>query len=162
MIYDKSQVTVARKGRPKGALNKRSIFAREWAEKLGLQDPAEFLIRVLNSDTIEVTKADADGGAVLDAEGKPVKLLAVVPLDTRILCARELLGYVYPKLSAQQMQTTVDVDASMSALPIDAILKSPELTAALTDLALLVAEQETSEATRPYLAPVLVDAMIRD
>ena len=69
-----------RRGRPKGSLNKRSIFAREWAEKLGLQDPAEFLIRVMNSDTVEVTKADADGNAVLGADERAGEATGGCPL----------------------------------------------------------------------------------
>src|SRR5690348_3473358 len=94
-------VSKNRGGRPKGSLNKRIIFAREWANKLGMKDPYEFLISVLNSDTFECTKSDANGNAVLDAAGKPVKHLVVVPLETRITCAVELMAFTWPRLSAQ-------------------------------------------------------------
>jgi hypothetical protein len=151
----------ARIGRPKGSLNKRTIFAREWAEKLGLQDPAEFLIRVMNSDTIEVTKADVDGNAVLDSEGKPVKQLAVVPLDTRILAARELLGYVYPRLSAQQIESTVDTTVT-PALPTEAILRDARLCEAMSELALLVATEGADYDSRPLLPGPNADRVIGD
>ena len=130
-----------RRGRPKGALNKRTLFAREWSEKLGMADPCEFLIRVMNADTIEVTKADANGNAVLDATGKPLKQLAVVPLATRIQCAAELMSFVYPRLQATQVQaqvdTTVDVEFDVTTL-----LADPEAARAAQALALKLAEQE--------------------
>ncbi len=145
-----------RRGRPKGALNKRTIFAREWAEKLGLADPCEFLIRVMNADTIEVTKADANGNAVLDADGKPVKQLAVVPLATRIQCAAELMSFVYPRLQATQVQAQLDTAVSVD-LDVTKLLADPEAAKAAQDLALKLAAIEGAEyrAERGLPAPAL-------
>lgn len=156
---NKQEPPAKRRGRPKGSLNRRSIFAREWAEKLGLQDPAEFLTKVLNADTVEVTKADAHGNAVLDAEGKPVKQLVVVPLDTRILCARELMGYVYPKLQAQAIQAEVSAVVE-NDIDITALIGDPEMARHAQALALKLAEQDGARyrADRGLPEPHLIDS----
>lgn len=149
-----------RRGRPKGSVNKRTIFAREWAEKLGLADPVEFLLKVMNADTVEVTQADSAGKAVLDSDGRPIKQLAVVPLDTRIQAARELLAYMYPRLQATQIQGHVDVPVQVE-LPTAEILANPALAASLSELALLVASQGINEGPRTDV-PGLMDRVIGD
>lgn len=124
-------------GRPKGSLNKRILFAKEWAHKLGMQDPCEFLIRVMNADTFEVTKADAEGNAILDAKGRPVKQLVVVPLQTRVQCAIELMVYSYPRLSQQSVAThNESVHASVD---ITKLIENPATARAAQELALQIA-----------------------
>jgi hypothetical protein len=156
---DGAAVPARTKGRPKGSLNRRTLFAREWCDKLGLADPVEFLIKCMNADTIEVTQADAAGKAVLDSENRPVKQMLVVPLDTRIQCARELIGYMYPRLQATELSGQLDVPVELH-LPTAEILKNPQLSGALQDLAMLVAQSadSTSDDQQPHTLPAGVRA----
>jgi hypothetical protein len=64
-------------GRLKGQPNKRTVYARQILEEHGA-DPVEMLAK-----------------AMIDEDG--------VPLDVRIDCAKALLPYVYPKLSAVEL-----------------------------------------------------------
>ncbi len=129
-----------RRGRPRGSIGKRTLFAREWCEKLGLTDPVQFLVTVMNSDTVEVTQSDANGNAVLGADGKPVKQLAVIPLDTRIRCGYELLGYMYPKLQAHQLQAQVQTESAVEiGIDVNALLADPDAARAAQALALKIA-----------------------
>ena len=90
-----------------------------------------------------------------------MKLLAVVPLDTRIQAARELMAYVYPKLSAQQISGQVDVIDTQ--VPTEQILRDPKLSAALAELAMMVANgEEEPEDGCLQLPSGIIDATIGD
>jgi hypothetical protein len=142
-------------GRKPGSLNKRTLFAREWAERLGMSDPCEFLTRVMNSDAIEVTKSDAEGNAVLDVDGKPVKQWVVVPMDTRVKCAFELMAYTYPRLSMQAVQAQVDTTVGVE-LDIGKLLADPDAARAAQELAIKLAQQEQAQVQGPG-SKLLVD-----
>jgi hypothetical protein len=151
MNEEKTQLPVPKKGRPQGSLGKRTLFARDLADKVGC-DPVEFLLKIVNSDTIEVTQTDAAGKVVLDAIGKPVKQLTVVSTELRVQCATTLCGYMYPRLSAQHVQGEVKVPVEVS-LPVERILSDPKLSEAMAELALLVAstgDDEQRAAPLPY------------
>jgi hypothetical protein len=134
---DKPGPTTSRRGRPKGSQNRRTWFAREWAEKVGC-DPIEFMSKVLASDTIEVLKSDAAGKIILGPDGKAEKELAAVPLDVRIECAKTLAGYMYPRLQATQIAGPGGgpVPIEDSRMDIERLMADPKLVAAATALAL--------------------------
>jgi len=142
-------VTEPRRGRPKGSLNKRTLFARDWAERLQC-DPVEFLIKCIKTDTIETTQSDASGKAVLDAEGRPLTYLAVIPFDTRVQSAYQ---YMYPSLQSTQFHGEVNVPVQVE-VPTAEIIKRPELASALSDLAILMAEHDASADGHQRFEPV--------
>lgn len=151
MIEENSKVTKPQKGRPKGSLNRRTLFVRDWADKVGC-DPVEFLLKIVSSDTIEVTKTDSAGNVMLDETGKPMKQLTAVSTELRVQCATTLCGYMYPRLSAQQVQGEIKVPVEIN-LPLDRIMRDPKLSDAIAELALIVASEGDGEqraAALPY------------
>jgi hypothetical protein len=107
-------------GRPLGSPNKRTVHARVVLEDLGA-DPAAFLAR---------TMKDEDS-----------------PLDVRIDCAKALMPYVFPKLSAVEVSgpdgEPVRVEHEHSL--VMRMMKDPLLVRSMEDLLIEQAEDERRE-----------------
>lgn len=108
-------------GRPRGTPNKRTLHARFVLEELGA-DPAGFLALAM--------KDEAN------------------PLDVRIDCAKALMPYVFPKLSAVQV-SGVGEDGAIRVEHEHALvmrmMRNPELVRNLEDLVIEQAEDERRE-----------------
>lgn len=118
-------------GRPKGAISAKRAKAMEvMAElerKLGRSvNPMEGLL-TLGSDPAQ-------------------------PTDVRIQCMTECLPYLFPKLQSQTVALTGpngDGPVEVATLDVGAIItQRPELASALTELSLMLSEQE-GQADRP-------------
>lgn len=107
-------------GRPVGSLNKRTMNARFVLEDLGV-DPAAFLAHAMNDETN--------------------------PLDVRIECAKSLMPYVFPKLSAVEVSgpdgDAVKVEHEHSLML--RMMGDPLLVHRMEDLVILQAEEERRE-----------------
>jgi hypothetical protein len=126
-------------GRSKGTPNKKLKRAQELAQQYPL-DPVEFLLMVVNAETLDEPETDKDGRVIVDpVTGKPVMKKVPVPREMRIDAAKAVAPYVHPKLLAQQL-TGVNDGPVQFELPTGEILKNAKLTEALSDLALMVAE----------------------
>ncbi|WP_321471117.1 hypothetical protein [uncultured Paludibaculum sp.] len=108
-------------GRKKGSPLKRTKEAREIADKLNFH-PVEFLARCAQGEM-----PNPDG--------------SVTVLDTaqRLDAAKSVAPYIAPKLQATQV-TGVDDGPVAFDLPTQAILSDPDMTAKLSELAMLMAE----------------------
>lgn len=147
MNNDEAHVPVSR-GRRKGSINRRTLFARDWVNKLGCTDPIEFMLKVLDGDTFEVTKSDANGKAIFGPDGSPVRELTVVPLALRIECAKTITGYLYPRLNSQHVQAEVSTPGSVR-FPTEEVLRNPALVGPLSELAILIAMQPDEDDRDP-------------
>lgn len=120
-------------GRPRGSPNKRTVYARLVLEDLG-SDPVEMLAR---------TMADE----------------ANVPLDVRVECAKALLPYVYPKLSAVEVSgpdgDPVKVEHEHAL--VMRMMQDPVLVRGLEDLFIEQAEDERRERALLLEAPDIAD-----
>ena len=107
-------------------------MARDLADELGC-DPLAFMMRIINSDVIEQTVIE---------NGKEKRVKVAIDLATRLDAAKNVAGYLYPRLSAQQVTGKDDGPVAVAALDVAAILANPALAAAAQELALQVVEAE--------------------
>jgi len=107
-------------GRPLGALNKRTMNARFVLEELGV-DPAAFLAHAMRDEAN--------------------------PLDVRIDCAKSLMPYVFPKLSAVEVSgpdgDSVRVEHEHTLMM--RMMGDPLLVRRMEDLVIEAAEEERRE-----------------
>ena len=76
-----------RRGRPKGSIGKRTLMARDTAERLNV-NPLEFLLKKVKD-----------------------KRLAI---EVRIACARETLPYLFPRLTTTHVTASVSHDININ------------------------------------------------
>jgi hypothetical protein len=124
-------------GHPRyGGRKKRTAqMARDLADELGC-DPLAFMMRIINSDVIEQTVIE---------NGKEKRVKVAIDLATRLDAAKNVAGYLYPRLSAQQVTGKDDGPLAVATLDVSAILANPALAETAQQLALMVVEQEISE-----------------
>jgi hypothetical protein len=121
-------------GRPLGSLNKRTVHARVVLEDLDA-NPAAFLARTMTDETN--------------------------PLDVRIDCAKSLMPYVFPKLSAVEVTgpdgDSVKVEHEHSLML--RMMSDPLLVHRMEDLVIEAAEEERKErGLLPVYHPELPNA----
>jgi hypothetical protein len=108
-------------GRPRGTPNKRTLYARVVLEDLG-SDPVAMLAKTMKDE-------------------------ANVPLDVRVECAKALLPYVYPKLSAVEVSgpggDSVKVEHDHTL--VMRMMQNPALVRGMEDLVIEQAEEERRE-----------------
>jgi len=76
-------------GRPKGALNKRTLEAQRLADELGVS-PLKILLLV--------AKGDWKGLGCKPTIVRGKKKDPIIPLSERVIAAKEACPYIYPKL----------------------------------------------------------------
>jgi hypothetical protein len=111
--------------------------ARELAAELNCE-PLAFLMRVVNSDTIEQTFMEG---------GKKTRQTITIPLDVRIDCAKYVSRFLHPTLSATQVTGADEgpvqvVNADLTTL----IMGDPAMVDAAQKLALLMARPDALPA----------------
>ena len=118
-------------------------MARDLADELGC-DPLTFMMRIINSDVIEQTVIE---------NGKEKRVKVAIDLATRLDAAKNVAGYLYPRLSAQQVTGKDDGPLALATLDVAAILANPALAETAQQLALMVVEQEIAEERAGLPAP---------
>jgi hypothetical protein len=120
-------------GRKKGTPNKRTLLARDIAEKLKF-DPIEVAVQVVVHGLMPTTQKD---GSVV---------LVPVGVDERLKMLRDLTQYIQPKLTSVQVTGKDDGPVQVASLDVAQILMNPELADAAQKLALQMAQQEALAA----------------
>lgn len=133
-------------GHPRyGGRKKRTAqMARDLADELGC-DPLAFMMRIINADVIEQTVIE---------NGKEKRVKVAIDLATRLDAAKNVAGYLYPRLSAQQVTGKDEGPLAVAALDVTSILSNPALADTAQQLAMMVIEQEISEERAGLPAPV--------
>lgn len=119
-------------GRPK----RTAQMARDLADSLGC-DPLEFMMRIINSDTIEQT---------VIVDGKKQREEVTIPLDTRLHAAKTVVNYLYPRLTAQQITDEDDGPVEIAGLDLTKLLQDPALVEMAQTLAIAMSEAERTPA----------------
>lgn len=128
-----------------GGRRKRTAqMARDLADELGC-DPLAFMMKIITCEVFEQT--------IIDEKGKEKRVKIAVDLATRLSACRDVAGYLYPKLSAQQISGNDGGPIAVAALDVAAILANPALAETAQQLALMVVEQEISEERRGLPTP---------
>jgi hypothetical protein len=128
-----------------GGRKKRTAqMARDLADELGC-DPLAFMMKIITCEVFEQT--------IIDENGKEKRVKVAVDLATRLSACRDVAGYLYPKLSAQQVTGKDDGPLAVATLDVTQILANPALADAAQQLALMVVEQEISEERAGLPAP---------
>jgi hypothetical protein len=136
-------------GRKKGTRNKRTVFAHEVAEKMGV-DPVQFLLEIVKSDALQIVVTDPVSGTVLlNEDGTPKRIWVAVTTQERLDASKTLIGYMYPKLQAMQITGANDGPVEVASLDLTQILADPTMAAAAQKLALMLADQMT-DAGSPF------------
>jgi hypothetical protein len=120
-----------------GRKKKTAAAARAMAVELGI-DPLQFMMTIIHSDTIEQT--------VIGEDGKKKRVEVAISLDMRLDAAKAVVGYLYPKLTAQQISGPGDGPIEVAGFDMTKLLSTPEAVEAAQRLALLMAEQNTPPA----------------
>lgn len=152
-MSDTQTVTVTRRGRPPGSRNRRNSEILELAQRLNA-DPIDFMLKLLGATTIEVAQTDAAGTVLLDAQGQPLLKPIAISLDMKLDAAKAVAPYLYARLQSTQVTGQVDVPVHIEhQFPVEKILANPAMTDALSDLALMMAEQAVPDESA-WAAPV--------
>lgn len=133
---------VKKGGRKPGTLNKRTRFAHEVAERMGV-DPAGYLLHIIKSDVVQLAARDPKTGeAIMEADGLTPKLVwHAVTLADRIDAAKTLMRYMYPALQAVELTGKDGGPMEAAVLDVTEILANPELAKAAQTMALMMANQ---------------------
>jgi hypothetical protein len=115
-------------------------MARDLADSMGC-DPLEFMMRIVNSDTIEQT--------VIAPDGKKQHIEVAIPLDTRMDAAKAVANYLYPKLNATAVTGANDRPVLMASENLSVLMSSSEAVELAQRLALLMAESTPARIISP-------------
>jgi hypothetical protein len=128
-------------GRKKGTQNKRTRFAHDVAENMGV-DPVRFLLEIVHSDALQIVVTDPITGKVmLNPDGTPRRMWIAVTTQERLDASKTLIGYMYPKLQAMQITGQDGGPVEVASLDMTQILMDPELAKAAQQMALMLADQ---------------------
>jgi hypothetical protein len=132
-------------GRQKGTRNKRTVFAHEVAEKMGV-DPLRFLLEIIKADALQIVVTDPFSGKVLlNEDGTPKRIWVAVTTAERLDASKTLIGYMYPKLQALSLSSPDGGPVEVATFDLTNILTDPRLARAAQEMALMLAEQESGD-----------------
>lgn len=115
-----------------GRKKRTAAQARALADEMGV-DPLEFMLSIINSDTIEQT---------VMVDGKKTRVEMAIPLDTRLDAAKTVVNYLYPRLTAQQVTGKNDGPIEVAGLDITKLLQDPAMVEMAQSLAIAMSEAD--------------------
>jgi len=119
-----------------GKKKNTAAAARAMAHELGC-DPLEFMMKIINADTIEQT---------VIVDGKKKRVEVAIPLDTRLDAAKTVVNYLYPRLTAQQISGPSDGPIETVIFDMAKLMTDPAAVEAAQTLALLLSEPDRPPA----------------
>lgn len=116
-----------------GKKKNTAAAARAMAAEMGI-DPLEFMLSIINSDTIEQT---------VIVDGKKKRVEVAIPLDMRLDAAKTVVNYMYPRLTAQQISGPSEGPIEVAGLDITKLLQDPAMVEMAQSLAIAMAHADS-------------------